>query len=154
MPYYYGTATQQNTNASANTDTLLMNITGIAGFRGAIQKLICGTYVTPADNAVRLQLRRTTALNTAGSAIVPNPMAGDSPAASAVLTTLPTAGTLAAVPVIQLAFNQRGTAMWAAFNPDEGITVTGAAAANGQVVVDSQSTGTSVPVSLTLVHSE
>lgn len=154
MPYYFGTGTQQNTNAAANTDTFLLNLHAVTGSRAAIQKLVTGTQVTPADNSIRLQLRRTTVLATAGGAIVPAQMFPDGPAATAVPTTLPTAGTLAAVPVMQLAYNQRGTAMWAAFNPDEAIALAGATAPNSEVIVVSQSTGTSVPVSLTLVHSE
>lgn len=155
--YYYGTATQQNTNASPNTDTLLMNLHAIAGLRASIQKIILGTYATPADNALRIRLHRTaTALLTAGTGIVPNPYSVDGPAALAVATTLPTIGTttLAAVPSVQLAFNQRGTAMWAAFNADEVITVVGATVPNGEVVIDSQATGASVPVALTVIHSE
>lgn len=154
MPYYYGTTTKQNSNASANTDTLLMNLVGIAGLRAVLQKLMLGTYVTPADNAVWLRVVRTTVLTTPGTGIVPNPMIPDAPAAAALPTTLPTAGTLTAVGTVQLGFNQRGTAMWAAFNADEGIGVKGATASNGEIVFDSQSTGTSVPITIGMIHSE
>lgn len=157
MPYYYGTATQQSSNASANTDTLLIEIHSIAGQRAALQKIMGGSYVAPADNAIRLRLHRTgTALLSAGTGIVPNPHAVDGAAALAVATTLPTIGSsvLAVVPTIQLAFNQRGTAMWAAFNADEAITIVGATFPNAQLVVDSQSTGLAVPINVGLIHQE
>ena len=67
MSYFYQSATQQNSNASANTDTYLMNIkTAAASMRATIQKLQAGSYATPADNAIRLRLHRTSTLLTAG----------------------------------------------------------------------------------------
>lgn len=155
--YYFGTSTQQNNNATINTDTLLLELHSIAGLRASIQKLILGSYLASADASIRIRLHRTgTALLTAGTAIVPNPFGIDGPAASAVATTLPTIGTsvLSAVPLVQIAFNQRGTGQWAAFNADEAITLVGATFPNAQAVVDSQSTIISTPVNLTLIHSE
>jgi|ERR1700734_2544632 len=156
MPYYYGTGTQQNTNSSANTDTFLMNlIGGAASARAYLQKLMCGTYVTPADNAVRIRAVRTSTLSTAGSALTPQPMMPDAPAANALSKSLPTGATVAATPIVQLGFNQRGTAMWAAFNADEAIGIVNAATTSqSEVLFDSQSTGTSVPVTIGMVHSE
>lgn len=156
MPYYFTSSTQQNSNASANTDSYTLDFSGIAGLRAVVQKLLAGSYVTPADNAIRLRLTNTTTLFTAGAALVPQPSTPDSGAAVAVVTTVPTigAGVLSAVPKIQLAFNQRGTAMWAAFNPDEGIGVKGATAPNAELVLVNQSTGTSVPINVQLSHSE
>lgn len=154
MPYYFGTATQQSTNSTANTDTQLINLHAVTGSRAALQKMLAGSYVTPADNAIRLRLFRTSALATPGGAITPVQMFSDGVAATAVPTTLPTGGTQQAFPVIQLAFNQRGTAMWAAFNPDEAVTLSGATAPNSEVTLMSQATGISVPVNIGLVHSE
>jgi hypothetical protein len=155
MPYYYGSVSQQFTNASANTDTSLQNWkTTAAGQRAYIQKLIAGTYVTPADNAVRLRLQHTTANMTAGGAFTAQPLAADAPAAAVTTTTLPTAGTQATVFLVQLAFNQRGTAMWAAFNPDEAVCIVGTVAGNQEVNLMSQSTGTSIAIPYTVMHSE
>lgn len=156
MPFYYSTSTQQNSNASANTDSYTMDFSGIAGLRAVIQKLIAGSYATPADNAIRLRLTNSTTLLTAGTGITPQPMTPDAPAASAVVTTVPAigAGVLAAVPKIQLAFNQRGTAMWAAFNADEGVAVKGATAPNAELVLVNQCTGTSIAINANVVHSE
>lgn len=156
MPFYYSTSTQQNSNGSANTDSYTMDFSGIAGLRAVVQKLIAGSYVTPADNAIRLRLTNSTTLLGAGTPITPQPMTCDAPAASAIVTSVPviSGGVLAAVPKMQLAFNQRGTAMWAAFNADEGISVKGATAPNAELVLINQSTGTGVPIDANIVHSE
>lgn len=155
MPYYYSVASQQTSNASANTDTFLANIHGgAAGQRAAIQKLQAGSYITPADNAIRLRLHRTSVLLTPGSSYTPNPVIADAPAAASVATTLPTAGTLVANPVLQLAFNQRGTGLWAAFTLDEAVGVVGSTAPNSEVVLDSQSTGSSVAINFKILFSE
>lgn len=159
MPYYYGTASQQTSNGTANTDTLLMNLkTTASGARAVLQKVMGGSYVTPADNAIRLRVHRVSVANlSSGSAIVANPMIADAPASNSTLTTLPTigSGVLSAVPPIQLAFNQRGTAMWAAFNPDEGVGIVGPSPnGNNEIVLDSQCTGTSVPINFEFIHSE
>lgn len=159
MAYYYGTASQQNTNAVANTDTLLAQLrTAAAGARAYLRKLEAGTYVTPADNAVRLQLQGLDVLGTFadGGAITPSPLVGDAPTANALAFTLPTlgTGTLEPVPRVQLAFNQRGRALWAAFVEDEAIGLVGAAVPNQHIILNSQSTGVSVPVGFTLIHSE
>jgi len=162
MGFYYSVASQQNTNASANTDTLLADLktaSANAGLRAYLQKLIAGTYVTPADNSVRLRIHRLTSVGTyaSGSAATPAPLVPDAPASASLASTLPTigTGTLNTVPAVQLAYNQRGTAMWAAFNPDEAVGISGSnAAVNGIIILDSQSTGTSVPVTFELIFSE
>jgi hypothetical protein len=160
MPYYFSTNTQQNSNGSANTDSYTMNVVGIAGLRAAVQKLILGSYATPADNAIRVRLTNTTTLFTAGTGITPQPLAvgvsAAGPAAVATATTVPTigAGVLSAVPKIQLAFNQRGTAMWAAFNADEGVQFQSAVAPGAELIVVNQCTGTSVAINCNIIHSE
>jgi hypothetical protein len=155
VPYYYSVASQQTSNSSANTDTFLANIHGsAAGQRAALQKLQAGSYITPADNAVRLRVHRTSVLLTPGTTYTPNPVLADAPSAATVATTLPTGGTLVANPVLQLAFNQRGTGLWAAFTLDEAVGVVGSSAPNSEIVLDSQSTGTSVAVNFKLIFSE
>lgn len=156
MAYYYSTGTQQNTNASANTDTLLMDIRAIAGLRAYLQKVTVGNMstTTPNDFQVRIRVQRTTALSSAGGAIIPTPHVSDVVAAVAVPTTLPTGGTLNAVPPVQISINGRGGSMWAAFNLDEALGMVGATAPNSQLVINSQAGGTSMPVVLTLTHSE
>lgn len=154
MPYYFGTAMSANSNGTANTNTSSFSYLGLAGTRYVIQKLICGSYVTPADNSIWIRANRTSVLSTSGSVIVPNQMMPDGGAAQCVVKTGVTLGTLVAVPVMQLAFNQRGTAMWAAFNADEGISGLGATASNAEVAIVNQCTGTSVNINVTGVHSE
>ena len=162
MAYYYSAASQQNTNGTANTDTLLADLktaSANAGLRAYIQKLIVGTYTTPADNQVRLRLQRLSSLGTyaSGTAVTPIPLIPDAPAAASLASTLPTlgTGTFNAVPLVQLAYNQRGTAMWAAFNADETVGVSGANnAANGIAVLNSQASAATVPVTFELIFSE
>jgi hypothetical protein len=161
MPYYYSTPTNSNSNGTASTNSYTMNMVSIAGLRAAVQKLMGGTFVTPADNAVLLRLYNTTTLFTAGGAIVPQPLAAGAGATAAIAsqalpTTAPTigSGVLSTVPKIQLAFNQRGTAMWAAFNADEGVGFQGAVAPNAELVLVNQSTGISVPIYTNVIHSE
>jgi hypothetical protein len=80
----------------------------------------------------------------------------DGAATLAVSTTLPTLGSsvLAVVPILQLALNQRGTAMWAAFNAGERVTMVGVTFPTAHVVVDSQLPGLPVPINIGLVHSD
>jgi hypothetical protein len=162
MPFMYSAASQQNTNASANTDTLLADLktaSANAGLRAYLQKLQCGSYVTPADNAIRLRLNRLATVGTyaSGASLTPTPLVPDAPASASLASTLPTlgTGTFNAVPLVQLAFNQRGTGLWAAFTADEAVGISGSnAAANGIMVLDSQSTGTTVPVNYKMIFSE
>jgi hypothetical protein len=160
MSYYYASATQQTTNATANTDTLLADIkTNAAGHRAYVQKLQAGVFTNAIDNQVRLRIHRLTSLGTyaSGTALTPQPAVADAPAANALASTLPTLGTgvLATVPAVQLAFNTRGTGLWAAFTPDEAVGMVGASTGvNSLLVLDSQAIGASVAVAFKLFHSE
>lgn len=156
--YYYSMTDQATTNGAANTDTLLEDFRSIAGLRTQIRKMQLGVFAAPTDNNVRIQLRRTTTLvQTTGSAYTPSPNQVDAPAASTIVRngaiTLGT-GVLATNAMVQLAYNMRGTAMWAAFIEDETISITGATAPNGEIVVDSQASVASVPVNVTIMFSE
>jgi hypothetical protein len=162
MPFYYCTASQQNSNATPNTDLLLADFktaSANAGLRAYIQKLIGASYAAPADTAIRLRLQRLTSLGTyaSGASVTPAPVVPDAPAAASLASTLPTIGTgaLAANFLCQLVFNQRGNMTWSALTPDEAIGVSGENnAVNGLIVLNSQSTGISVPVNFKLYHSE
>jgi hypothetical protein len=162
MPFMYSASSQQNTNGTANTDTVLADIktaSANAGLRAYIQKLQVGSYVTPADNALRIRLQRLATVGTyaSGGALVASPLVSDSPAAATLNSTLPTLGTatLNAVPLVQLAFNQRGTGLWAAFTADEAVGLSGTnAGINGIAILNSQSTGVSVPVNYKIIFSE
>lgn len=156
--YYYSATDQATTNGTASTDTLLEDFRAIAGLRTQIRKLQLGVFAAPTDNNVRIQLRRTTTLvQTTGSAATPQPNQADAPAAATIwrngTITLGT-GVLNAISQVQLAYNMRGTAMWAAFIEDETISILGATAPNGEVVIDSQASVASVPVSITMMFSE
>lgn len=160
MPYYYSVPTNANTNGSASTNSSVMNYFGTTGCRAALQKLMGGTFATPADNAMLLRVYNTTVVSSGGGAgIIPQPLAAGIQATAAIAAqvianTGPTLGTLAAVPKIQLAFNQRGTAMWAAFNADEGVGFQGSVQPNTELEVVSQSTGTTIPIYTNTIHSE
>lgn len=156
--YYYSAVDQATTNGTASTDTLLEDFRAIAGLRSQIRKAQFGVFAAPTDNNVRLQLRRTTTLvQTSGTNQALQKNQVDAPGASTLwqtgTITLGT-GALATTPVVQLAFNMRGTAMWAAFIEDETISITGATAPNGEIVLDSQASVASVPVSITIMLSE
>ena len=162
MPFMYAATSQQNTNASANTDTLLADLktaSANAGLRAYLQKLQVGSYATPADNALRIRLQRLATLGTyaSGASLTAVPLVPDAPAAASLASTLPTlgTGTFNAVPLLQLAFNQRGTGLWAAFTADKAVGISGSnGAVNGIMVLNSQSTGTSVPVNYKIIFSE
>lgn len=156
--YYYSYTDQANTNGSANTDTLITIFRTLAGLHTQIRKLQLGVFAAPTDNNVRIQLRRTTTLvQTTGSAYTPSPNQVDAPAASTVIRngviTLGT-GVLATNAMVQLAYNMRGTAMWAAFIEDETISIIGTTAPNGEIVVDTQASVATVPVNVTAMFSE
>lgn len=156
--YYYSCTDQATTNGSANTDTLLEDLRTIAGARAQLRKLQLGVFAAPTDNNVRIQLRRTTTLvQTSGTVTAANPNQVDAPAASTIwrtgTVTLGT-GVLSATAMVQLAYNMRGTAMWAAFIEDETISILGATAPNGELVIDSQASVAAVPVNITMMFSE
>jgi hypothetical protein len=133
----------------------LLGLTGIAGFRGQVRRVQAGPNTNATDVQVRLRLLRTTTLLTAGAAIVPMPAQNDQPAASGVATTSPTAGSRSAVPSVQLAFNTRGTGLWFATIEEEAKGFVGAAAPNGQLVLDSTQTGSvAVAVDFVVSHTE
>lgn len=153
--YWYDTSSEQSTSASAATNVALIGLTGIAGLRGQVRRLQAGPNTNALDVQVRLRLLRTTTLLTAGTGITPMPAQNDQPAANAIATTLPTAGSRSAVPCVQLAFNTRGTGLWFATIEEEAKGFTGATAPNGQLVLDSTQTGTSaVAVDAVLSHTE
>jgi hypothetical protein len=154
--YWYDTVTEQSTSASAGTVVALLNIVGIAGFRGQVRRLQAGPNTNATDVQVRLRLVRSTTLLTSGGAIVPQPGQGSTqPAASAVPTTLPTAGSRSAVPSVQLAFNTRGTGLWFATIEEEAKGFFGATAANAEFTLDSTQTGSvAVACDVTLSHTE
>ena len=160
MPYYYSTPNNATSSGTASTNILQLSLVGIAGLRAAVQKIIGGTYTTPADNAILLRLYNATTNSTGPtSQLTPQPMAAGAGATAAIAAQLTayaanSLGTLSSVPKIQLAFNQRGTAMWAAFNADEGVGIQSATAPNGELDLINQSTGLSVPVYTNVIHSE
>src|SRR5690348_9299957 len=94
MPYYYNVSSQQAAGASG-TETVLAGFwTAAAGARSYIQKVQCGSFVAPADNAIRIRLQHATAGTvTAGSGFTPAPHAPDAPAAATGAQTLPTIAT-------------------------------------------------------------
>lgn len=153
--YWFDSSTEQSTSASAATNVTLMGITGIAGMRGYVRRLQCGPNTNATDVQVRIRLQRTTTLLTAGTGLTPTPANPDGPAANALVTTLPTAGSFNAVPNVQLAFNTRGTGLWFATVEDEAKSFTTATAPNAQYAVNSTQTGSvAVAVDLSLGHSE
>lgn len=157
--YFYTTSTQQNTNGTANTDTLLAAIqTVAASHRARLVRFQGGCYVAPTDNNYRLRVGYLTTLGTyaAGTAITPTPndLVG---AANVTASSLPTLGTgvFGAVPPINLAANIRNGFLWVALQEDEKIGMNGAGPSlTATLIVNSQATVASVPVNFKLVHQE
>ena len=162
MPFMFSAASQQTTNGTANTDLLLADLktaSANAGLRAYLQKLQAGSYVQPTDQAIRLRIQRLATFGTyaSGTSLTPTPMVPDAPAAASLTSTLPSlgTGTLNAVPMVQLAFNQRGTAVWTAFTVDEAVGISGSnAAVNGLLVLNSQATVASLAVNFKMIFSE
>jgi hypothetical protein len=156
--YYYSFTDQATTNGSANTDTLLEDFRAIAGLRSQFRKLQLGVFAAPTDNNVRIRLQRTTtAVQTTGTGTTPSPNQVEAPACSTIwrtgTITLGT-GVLAATAMVSLSYNMRGTAMWAAFIEDETISIAGTAATSTEIVINSQASVASVPVTITGFFSE
>lgn len=157
--YFYTTSTQQNTNGTANTDTLLAAIqTVAAAHRARLVRFQGGCYVAPTDNNYRLRVGYLTTLGTyaAGTAITPTPndLVG---AANVTASSLPTLGTgvFGVVPPINLAANIRNGFLWVALQEDEKIGMNGAGPSlTATLIVNSQATVASVPVNFKLVHQE
>ncbi len=156
--YYFAATDQANTNGSANTDTLIEDFRAIAGMRAQIRKVQLGVFAAPTDNNVRIQLRRsTTVLQTSGTNTALQKMQIEGPGAATLWQTgTITIGTgaLNATGVVQLAYNMRGTAMWAAFIEDETISIQGSTAPNFEVAIVTQASVASVPVNVTVLISE
>lgn len=157
--YFYTTSTQQNTNATANTDTLLAAIqTVAASHRARLVRFQGGCYLSPTDNNYRLRVGYLTTLGTyaAGTAITPTPndLVG---AANVTASSLPTLGTgvFGAVPPINLAANIRNGFLWVALQEDEKVGMNGAGpSTTATLIVNSQATVASVPINFKLVHQE
>jgi hypothetical protein len=158
--YFYTTSTQQNTNGTANTDTLLAAIqTVAASHRARLVRFQGGCYVAPTDNNFRLRVGFLTTLGTyaAGGAITPTPSDSGAPAANVTASSLPTLGTgvFGAVPPINIAANIRNGFLWAALQEDEKIGMNGAGPSlTASLIVNSQATVSSIPVNFKLVHQE
>ncbi len=156
--YWFDSVGEQNTSASAATNVALAGITGIAGMRGQIRRLQCGPNTNALDVQIRIRLVRTTTLLTAGTTLTPLPGQPDQAGAgvaNALVTTTPTAGSRAATPSVQLAFNSRGTGLWFATIEEEAKGFTTATAPNAQYALDSTQTGSAaVAVDFTLSHTE
>ena len=158
--YFYTTSTQQSTNATANTDTLLAAIqTVAASHRARCVRLQGGCYLSPTDNQYRLRLGFLTTLGTyaAGTAITPKPNPPDGVAANVTASSLPTIGTgvFGVVPNVNLAANLRNGFLWVALTDDEKIEFVGAGPAlNATLIVNSQATVATVPVTFSIVHTE
>jgi hypothetical protein len=136
--YWFDSCSEQSTSSSAGVNTTLLGITGIADFRGYVRRLQCGRNANATDVQVRIRLQRTTTLLTAGTSIMPTPALPDGSVASALVTTLPTAGAFSNV---QLAFNTRGTSLWFATIEDEAKAFNNATAPNAQYAVNAAQTG-------------
>lgn len=164
MPVYYATASQQNTSSSTATDLYFQNWYTGASNGAFIQKLFCGANTNAVDNQIRLQLLHLTAGTvTQGTAFIPGPLIAGGAAAVTTTTTLPTiASPTKGNPLVQLTYNTRGTALWAAFNNDEAITLLAGGAAgtntsspNTAIFLVSQTSGTSaISVPYQVQHSE
>ncbi len=158
--FFYTSSTQQNTNAAANTDTLLAAIqTVAASHRARLVRFQGGCYLSPTDNNWRLRVGFLTTLGTfaAGTAITPTASEPNAPAANVTASSLPTLGTgvFGAVPPINIAANIRNGFLWAALQEDEKIGMNGAGPGlTATLVVNSQATVASVPVNFKVVHQE
>lgn len=166
MPYYYAVTEPQvagTAQALTTTITNLMNWkTSAAGQRAYIQKIITGMYSgsaanAPVDAQVAVLLQRTSTLLTAGTTVTAEKMNADSPISglgAATLTRTPTTGAFTtANATVQLQFNARGTAMWAAFNPDEAVGIVGSTAPNAEVCLRGYASA-STTIGFTVLHSE
>lgn len=166
--FYYTSnqlATPTNSSASANTDALLMTwYTKAAYVKAYIQKLISSApFTTPADTAIWNRLATPSAgTASAGTAYVPRPNDPASPAALVTASSLPiNTGPTWALPMVSLAHNMRGTAMWAAFVPDEAkviystATPSASTTSTGNMYLINQTSGTSaIPIHFQVEHSE
>ena len=158
--FFYSTSSQQNTNGTANTDTLLAAIqTVAASHRARAVRLQGGCYLSPTDNQYRLRLGFLTTVGTyaAGTAITPKPNPPDATAANVTASSLPTLGTgvFGAVPPVTLAANLRNGFLWAALTDDEKLEMVGAGPAlNATLILMSQATVASVPIQFALSHTE
>ena len=163
MPYYYSAASPAVGGSAVSLSTTISNLLNIkttnTGQRACIQKLIVGWYSggsanAPADTAMVQLLQRSSTLLTSGTAFTASPLIADAPAAASTLTTAPSSGAFSnATPLVQLGYNGRGTAMWAAFNADEAIGIMGSTAPNAEVVLRGYASASS-PANFNLLFSE
>jgi hypothetical protein len=132
---------------ASGTDKTLINLFNPAATptsRGKIYKLVVGSVATPADQAAKFYLGRSTAVGTEGAGFTPNNLdpagpAGAYDAGVGVFTVEPTY--TANKQLLVFALNQRATFTWSAlFDGDE--LVMAATQNNGAGLKTSSSTST------------
>lgn len=134
------------TGVASGTDKTIINLFNSAGTptsRGRISDIVIGSVATPADQAAKFLLGRTTALGTEGSGFTPNNLdpagpAGEYGAGIGTFSAEPTYTSNKALLI--LSANQRATPRWVA-NPGYEFVLT-ATQNNGAGLKTSSSTST------------
>lgn len=130
------------------------NITGGTFGRVCIYDLLMGSTATPADNAAKFQLQRSTSAGSGGTAVTPSPLDPADVAAGTAVQQLPSVQpTLTSnLFLLQWSQNQRATFRWVAA-PNAEIVIP-ATSANGVAVVNPAIGGSAVAFDCNVLIAE
>lgn len=146
---------ETSTSGTADTSTFPLGLISAASKGFQVYELIAAIKAAASDTRQLVELIRTTTNLTAGSAITPEPLYLGDGAAVTTASSAPTGATLAAQPLLRIAFNGRATVRWAAVEPDARIVVpAGGAAAGSLLMVNRNSAAAAIATENQLFFAE
>ena len=105
-----------NATNTASTTVPMFSLTGTSTTRVRVYDIISGSDATPADNAAKFAIRRTTANGTTSTTVTPTALDPADPASAVTYTTAWSANPTitASSDLLQFAHNMRSTFRWVA----------------------------------------
>jgi hypothetical protein len=157
MPFYYDTVRATTTNGSGSTETTHLRFVTAANKRMALIRGLYAAAVFGTAGGGKLRLKTCATAASGGTAQVPAARDPSQPACDLVAANDATTITAGGTPVVRLAvgFAQTGgNGGWVAPEPSAGITLLPNAGATGNAEIASIANAASVPIDITVEHSE
>lgn len=157
MPFYFKTNRITTTNGSGSTESTHLLFLTVANQISAVVKGIYGSLVHGTAGGAKLRAYRGATAGSGGTSKTPAKSNGSSPAAALTAfddqTSITPGGTLVNQVTVGLA-QTGGQGAWVALEPDDGLYLSPNAGANGNLEIKSIANATSVPLDITVTHSE
>lgn len=157
MPYYYDTARSVSSNGTGSTESCHLAFLTVANQAEAKIKAIYGSALFGTAGGARLRVKTCATAATGGTAQVPQPRNSRSPACQLTVVNDTSAITPGGTPLLRLAVGLAqtgGNGGWVALEAPAAITLRPNAGANGNAEVHSIANAASVPIDITVEHSE